>query len=131
MTGTVTVRDETLGGEPLREWALEVTTERLTVRELIRSRVYQEVQDYNLKKPEVFRGLVEPRDAEKYLNGYKIRKARELDWRKQFEASLEAFESNRIIVLVNERQMESLDDDIVVGPESQVTFVKLVPLVGS
>ena len=39
MTATLTIRDETPGGEPLHDWVLEVTTERMTVRELIRSRV--------------------------------------------------------------------------------------------
>jgi hypothetical protein len=47
MSATLTIRDETLGGEGLSEWALDVLTERITIRELIRSRVYQEVQDFN------------------------------------------------------------------------------------
>lgn len=47
MSATLTIRDENLAGQSLREWKLEVLTERLTIRELIRSRVYQEVQDYN------------------------------------------------------------------------------------
>ena len=49
---------------------LEFPTERITVRELIRERVYQEVQDFNRKQGErVFRGLVQPTDAERVLNG--------------------------------------------------------------
>ena len=48
MSITLTVRDETTSGDILHEFALEVLTERITVRELIRSRVYQEVQDFNL-----------------------------------------------------------------------------------
>ncbi len=92
--------------------------------------MYQEVQDYNLKAPEFFRGLVQPADAEKTLNGIKIKKGRQLDWQKQFEVALEAFEANRILILVNERQVESLDEEIVVEPETQVTFLRLVPLVG-
>jgi hypothetical protein len=34
----------------------------MTVREVIRARIYQEVQDYNQKTPEYFRGLVEQND---------------------------------------------------------------------
>ena len=61
MAGTLlNIRDETLSGESLHEWSLEVMTERITVRELIRSRVYQEVQDHNLKQGPIFRGLVGP-----------------------------------------------------------------------
>jgi len=130
MATTVTIVDEWTPGGTRNEWALDVLTERVTARELIRSRVYQEVQDYNLKAPEFFRGLVQPADAEKTLNGIKIKKGRQLDWQKQFEVALEAFEANRILILVNERQVESLDEEIVVEPETQVTFLRLVPLVG-
>jgi hypothetical protein len=126
----LTVRDETTAGEKTGEFVMDLLAERITVRELIRSRVYQEVQDYNLKTPEYFRGLVEPADAKKTLNGIKIKKGRQLDWRKQLEVALEAFQANRILILVNERQVENLDEEIVVEPETQVSFLRLVPLIG-
>jgi hypothetical protein len=127
---TLTVRDETSSGDTLHEFALEVLTERITVRELIRSRVYQEVQDYNRQQPQVFRGLVQPSDAEATLNGYKVRKARTIDWKKQFDKAIEAFESNGILILVGDRQAESLDEEIVVRPDTTVSFLRLTPLVG-
>lgn len=130
MTETLTVRDETLGGEAAREWVMAVTAERLTVRELIRGRVYQEVQDHNLKQGQVFRGLVQPEDAEKTLNGWKLKKPRQLDWKRQFERAVEAFERNQILVLINDRQAESLDEKFVVAAETRVTFLRLTPLVG-
>src|SRR5689334_22319102 len=55
-TTTITVRDETITGNSVGAFPLELLTERITVRELIRSRVYQEVQDYNRKTPDYFRG---------------------------------------------------------------------------
>jgi len=51
------------------------------VRELIRTRIYQEVQDYNRKEPEYFRGLVEPTDAERVLNGCKLKANRKMTGR--------------------------------------------------
>ena len=130
MSATLTVRDETTAGQTLNEFALELLTERVTVRELIRSRVYQEVQDYNLRQPEKFRGLVQPTDAEQTLNGFKLKKPRQIDWNAQFDKALEAFEVNRFLILVDDRQAESLDEEIVVGPETRVSFLKLTPLVG-
>jgi hypothetical protein len=44
---TITIQDQTTTGKTTGELTLDVLTERLTVRELIRSRVYQEVQDFN------------------------------------------------------------------------------------
>src|SRR5438132_9424071 len=112
MTGTLTIRDETLGGESLRAWSLEVMTERLTVRELIRSRVYQEVQDYNVQQGQVFHGLIQPEETEKALNGWKLKKPRLLDWNRQYERAIGAFEANQIMILVNDRQAEALDEEI-------------------
>ena len=57
---TLTIQDETTAGERFEAMKLELLTERVTVRELIRSRVYQEVQDYNTRQPDEFRGLIQP-----------------------------------------------------------------------
>src|SRR5690348_13017126 len=98
MPDTLTIRDESLGTKSFREWALRVTTERLSVRELIRSRVYQEVQDYNVERGEVFQGLIQPDEAEKALNGWRLKKPRPLDWKRQFELAIEAFEKNQVLI---------------------------------
>ena len=127
---TITIRDETLTGQSIGEHPLDLLTERVTVRELIRSRVYQEVQDYNRRQPETFRGLVRPTDAEETLNGFRVRNHRQLDWKEQFEKACDAFERNGFFVLVNDRQPDSLDEELTIDPTKTVTFVKLVPLVG-
>lgn len=130
MPATLTIRDETTAGKTLLEWKLDVLTERLTVRELIRSRVYQEVKDYNTKQPEHYRGLVQPTDAEQTLNGFKLKKRRQIDWKEQYEQAIEAFETGRVLVLVNDRQAETLEEEIVVSPETGVSFLRLTLLVG-
>src|SRR5690349_20626938 len=119
MPATLTIRDEstgTLGAENHR-FTLDFPTERITVRELIRERVYQEVQDYNRQKAGAFRGLVQPTDAELTLNGpdagrFKLKPGREIDWKAQFAKACEAYERNRILILAGDRQTESLDETI-------------------
>lgn len=135
MPVTLTIRDETTSGDVYDERPLEFPTERITVRELIRERVYQEVQDFNLKQGErVFRGLVQPTDAERVLNGkrpeYRLKAHRPIDWKPQFEKAVEAFEQVRFFILIGDRQAESLDQEFVIGRESVVSFVRLTPLVG-
>jgi hypothetical protein len=75
--GTVlTIRDETTAGSETNRFTLEFPTERITIRDLIRERVYQEVQDYNREKAHAggtFRGLVQPTEAEVALNGYTVK----------------------------------------------------------
>lgn len=57
---SVEVRDETAAGRRTNELLLRLERERLTIRELIRARVYQEVSEYNAKASRMFRGLVMP-----------------------------------------------------------------------
>ena len=73
---------------------------------------------------------MQPTDAEQTLNGFKLKKPRQLDWNKQFDRAVEAFEKNQVLILVNERQAESLDEQIEVRPETVVSFLRLVLLVG-
>ena len=127
---TLTVRDETTAGDSSAPITLDFPTEQITVRELIRERIYQEVQDYNRNKLGAFRGLIQPTDAEVALNGYKLKPGREINWKHQFEQACDAFKASRVLVLAGDRQTESLDEVISLTRGVEVTFLKLVPLVG-
>ena len=126
------IRDETATGDAVHAFPLEFPSERVTIRELIRERVYQEVSDYNARSKQrgLFRGLVQPTDTERALNGFKVPKNREIDWQAQFALALDAFGRNGFFILVDDRQAETLDEAFVIGPRTQVSFVKLTPLVG-
>ena len=126
----VTFVDETTSGSRGDGWGLEIAEERLTVAELIRRRVFQEVAEYNARTPEVFQGLVQPRDAERVLNGYAMRTARRIDPEAQTELALKAFAGNGFLVLVGDRQITDLDEEIELGPGTENTFLKLEALVG-
>lgn len=135
MAVTLTIRDETACGDVCHELPLEFPSERLTVRVLIRERVYQEVQDFNRKRDEqVFRGLVQPPDAERVVKGkrteYRLNQHREIQWHEQFERAIDAFGRNGFLVLIDDKQAEDLDQEFVIDHGTQVSFVKLTLLVG-
>ena len=130
MSTTLTIHDATTAGEKTHTFTIDCLTEQLTVRDLIKARIYQEVQDFNLKEPEYFRGLVAPAEAEQVLNGYRLKKKRKISWEEQYERALAAFDRNGFFVLVGDRQAESLDQSFEVKLLTEVSFVKLVPLVG-
>lgn len=130
MAATLTIHDQTPTGRSTHQTVLEFLTEHITVRDLIRSRVYQEVQDYNRRQPETFHALVQPTDAEQTLNGYRLRTPRQIDWQKQFENACTSFTRNGFFILIDDRQAESLDEQITLRPDTNVAFVKLTPLVG-
>ena len=127
----VCVRDESASGQSLYEISLEFLSERITVRELLRERVHHEVREFNRQQDKlIFQGLVQPTDAERMLNGSKLRAHRPLDWEAQFALALEGFTGNAFFVLIDNRQAEELDEEFVIGPTTTVSFVKLTPLVG-
>ncbi len=126
---TITICDESTLGEK-RAWSLDFLDETIALRELIRRRVYQEVTEYNARQVGVFRGLVQPTDAERTLNGYQLKAPRRLDWEAQYEKAIEAFARRGYIVLVNDKQVADLDTPIELRAGAEVTFLKLVPLVG-
>lgn len=130
MSTTVVVRDETTQGSVNNELVLEFFTQRITVRELIHQRVKHEVDAYNSAKPTVFNGLVQPTDTERTLNGFKLPKQRNIDWEKQADMAEEAFMSNGFLLLVDDKQLTELDEVIDIRPNTTITFLKLIPLVG-
>jgi hypothetical protein len=128
---TLTVRDETTSGDELAALELQLEAERVTVRELIRARVHQEVRAYNAKPAgDRFFGLVQPTDTERELNGYRLRRARQIDPEQQADAAIRAFERGHVLLLVDDRQVEELDTEVTLRAGNAVAFVKLVPLVG-
>jgi hypothetical protein len=101
--------DETTGGERVPAWVMEVFEERLELRELIRRRVYQEVTERNAAR----NAGTEPADP-----------------RRQLDLALTAFARNGFVVLVGDRQVGELDEVVELRRDTEVTFLRLVPLVG-
>ncbi len=127
---TITIQDETTGQRQTNTWTLEFLDETITAREFIRRRVYEEVLEYNTKNIEKYRGLVQPTDTERTLNTGKPRERRKIDWEAQYHKALEAFERNGFVMLVNDTQVETLDEQVELREGTTVTFLKLMPLVG-
>lgn len=130
MANRLNIHDTNTLGDDGPVLVLDFLTEQITVRELIRSRVYQEVKDFNTQQPEFFKGLVQPTETEQTLNGYRLRKPRQIDWEAQFEKALTAFQSNGFIILVDDEQVTELEEEITIVPDTSVAFMKLIPLVG-
>lgn len=127
---TVTFRDETATGKPINELEIVGLPERMTVRELIRLRIREEVARHNAGPGGRFNGLVRPDDAEAELNGYRLREPRRVDWERQADIAERAFLSNGFFLLAGDRQVEDLDDIVDLTCDPGLVFIKLVALVG-
>lgn len=105
--------------------------DRIRARELIRTHVREEVARYNLDRSLPFQGLVTPTAAERSLNTAVRRTERPaLDWEAQADLAERAFEKQRFVLIVGDRQVESLEEEIDLTGEPEIVFVKLIPLAG-
>jgi hypothetical protein len=127
MAVALKIVDQTLGVYPHVTRELRLASERITLRELLRRRIEEEVREINAGRGDV-PSLVTPAAQETALNG--ARRRRLVDADKQFDAAVRAFQRSRIVIIVDGRQVQDLDHAFGVTPQTEVRFVKLVPLVG-
>jgi len=124
------IKDETFAGDVLNEIELEIATQEIAVKDIIKMRVEREVENYNRRADKFFNGLVVPTDAEKTLNGYKMKHNAKIDAEKQVYLALAAFQKNGFFVLIDDVQSESLDQIVKIGENTKISFIKLTPLIG-
>jgi hypothetical protein len=127
---TVLVQDCTLQGSLLNSLALPLPTVNLTARELIRRYVHQVVEERQSTPSSSRYSLFAPTVEEALLNGYDQPEKRKIDVQRQCQHAFRAFESNRVLMLVDDRQIERLDDPFNITSISSIQFLRLVPLVG-
>lgn len=127
---TISIKDENFSGKVLQETLIGFETETVTLKDIIEQRVKQEVENYNKRLPEYYNGLVQPSDAEKTINGFKLRTKKPIDGEKQVYVALDAFQKNGFFVLIDNNQYSSLEQTVQLNAGTRISFVKLTPLVG-
>ena len=124
---TLTIKDETAAGRVLHQILLEFENEYISVKQLIEARIKAEIKRYEKDIDSYKKGLVLPTNLEKRLNN---KKAPKIDVEKQLYIALKAFQNNGFFILVDDEQVEELEDKFLIDETTQVSFVKLTPLVG-
>jgi hypothetical protein len=121
----ITINDTLLQG-PQSSWQLDILEEQSTLREVIRSRIYQEISEYNASKRTQFLNFSSPKPSCQYPSDA----TSTLDWQVYYKHAITTFEQRSYIVLIDERQVSDLDRPIQLSAHSTITFLKLVPLIG-
>lgn len=114
--------DETTAGRRFAAGELSMDEERLSLREIIRHRVFREPARYEADSAGNRAGFRRPgRPASRDLD---------LDLEKQYALAIGAFARNGLIVFVDDRQIEDLDEPLDLRADIEVVFLELVALVG-
>lgn len=104
---TVQIIDMSGTGRVGATTVLEGIPSEITLRDLVRTRVREEVARSNAAP-----------------------KQRRVDWEPQADRAIEAFERNGFFVLVDDRQVTELDEELTLTADSDIRFVRLVQLAG-
>lgn len=126
----ILIRDESLTGKIAHEFHLELESSTITVRELIRSRVIEEVKVFNSNRSMPYMGLMQLRAEELLLNPNRSTWLKQKNADREAELALKAFDNNGFLLLINNKQYSDPDETITLQPDTTVSFVKLMPLVG-
>ncbi|HFC92082.1 MAG TPA: hypothetical protein ENJ51_04645 [Leucothrix mucor] len=130
-TTILRVRDETMMGKLIYEFDLPLPKKQLSVRDIIRERVKQEIEQYQHQRKNNGYSLVEVSSVEKILNKYGIKETVKTDIEKQLDIAFRAFDNNGYFIIINDVQVETLEQIINLDDENlSVSFIKLVALVG-
>ena len=105
---TVKIVDVSGAGRVGTTTLLEVVSSSITLRDLILTRIRDEVARFNAA-PE---------------------NQRHLDWEQQADRAIEAFGRNGFFVLVDDRQVTELDEELELTADTDIRFVRLIQLVG-
>lgn len=128
MSVAVRIFDEAPGTGRRAAVDLRLVSERITLRELFRRRIEAEAAEIEAGRREI-RPLIVPTEREARLNG-KTRKRPAIDVERQVAVATDAFARNQIVVIVGEQQVTELDELVTFAPNQEITFLRLVPLVG-
>jgi hypothetical protein len=135
MVATLKVVDQHFGtgaSERRAGVSLRLASERVTAREIIRSRVTAEVEALTQRTQAPSRSYiidVEQGSPESLLNP-SANNAKVPDVEAEVQRAITAFTKRRYIMLLDDRQIEDLDAGVGLRPESEVVFVYLKPLKG-
>lgn len=126
----IRIKDESISGNTNNSFSIEVDSDTISVGEIIKNRIFEEVKKYNQRMPEFFNSLVQPTNTEKELNGFKFKVKRQIDPEKQYYLALDAFQKNGFFMIINGEQVDELEEQVAVIDNMEVSFIKLTPLVG-
>ncbi len=126
----IIIHDETQSGCILNQVKLKVSKNRITVKELIKLRIFQEAEEFNAKRSSHYRGLVRPDHAKPMLSGFQLDPSYRIDPQQQYYIAMDAFKRQGFFVMVDEEKIDDPDYAIAVRSAPRISFLKMVPVIG-
>jgi hypothetical protein len=123
------IQDKSLEGKISSEIILILQSRKVKVRDLIEQRVRQEVVK---TEEDLIRDI---KNTHYSLVNLPIIRAKQkkldkIDVEEQVKVALTGFENNAFFILIDDKQVETLEEEVTITPKTSMQFIKLIPLVG-
>lgn len=141
MSAILKLVDEHFGKGRDDPFELHLASEQVTARELIAKRISDEIallevetnkqrQAHNRTRSFLIR--FDPGSPEAQLNAplQQNRKLARYNREDEVAAAIAGFETNKFVMLFDDQQVDDLDAPLAVTPQSELIFLRLVPLIG-
>lgn len=129
----IDLREVSPAGHELSHATVDGLADRVSLRDIIRTRIDAEVAAYNRDPGTVFVGMVQPEDAIRYSDGFRMRTPRLLDGEQLLTAVEEAVSAGVVHFIVGERTVDGdgdgLDTMVDVAATPLITTVMQRPIV--
>lgn len=123
------MRDVSPGGHALSGATVTDLPDRATLREILHRRVHAEVDAYNAEPGAVYVGLVQPEDAVRYSDGFRMRTPRPLDANHLLTAAEEAVAAGVVVFHVGDDRVSDLDHEVDVAATAEIVTELRRPIV--
>lgn len=123
------IKEENFAGKILDEILLDIESKSLTLKELIQKKIAQNISHQN-QKIQIEQKQYENEFEQKLNPNHKAWEKKKLDTEKEVYRALEVFNNNGFLVMVDNRQITDLEEEILVFDDTQVSFIRLTQLVG-
>ncbi len=129
----IDMREVSPAGHELSRATVEGLAGEASLRDIIRTRIDTEVAAYNRDPGAVYVGMVQPEDAVRYSDGFRMRTPRRLDGAQLFTAVEEAVSAGVVHFVVGELSVDGrgdgLDTIVDVAATPSITTVMQRPIV--
>lgn len=132
----ITIKEEVFGTGKINEIPLHFSSERITLSDLIQQKVTTRVEEVN---HDIKTKNISPfykTTQEQVLNQDAVQKRfaklkdGTIDAEKACYEALSGFQRNVFFVILDGKQREDLEEELILTKDSEVRFIQLMPLVG-
>ncbi len=126
---SIRIRDVSRSGHELSHAVVDGLESSATVHEVLSARIQAEVAAYNAAPGQVYVGMVQPEDAVRYSDGFRMPQPRPLDADRLIQALEEAVDAGAVVFRVGERTITDLHEPLHLDVDDELTTVMQRPVV--